>query len=78
MFYGDKLVLEQQNVEPKKTEYGRKGNTYRAMDGAGWDRLWAWESSFVQDAENCVRVLDAVEQSIASNQCAPCQITPYF
>ena len=50
-----------------------EGNTYRAM----WMELARIVSGHgklpftAQDAKNCVRVLDAVEQSIESDQCAP-------
>ena len=50
-----------------------EGDTYRAM----WMELARIVSGHgklpftAQDAKNCVRVLDAVEQSIESDQCAP-------
>ena len=70
--YGDKLVLEHKNGGTEELNTA-EGNTYRAM----WMELARIVSGHgklpftAQDAKNCVRVLDAVEQSIESDQCAP-------
>jgi len=70
--YGDKLVLEHKNDGTEELNTA-EGDTYRAM----WMELARIVSGHgklpftAQDAKNCVRVLDAVEQSIESDQCAP-------
>ena len=72
MFTGDKLVLEHKNGGTEELNTA-EGDTYRAM----WMELARIVSGHgklpftAQDAKNCVRVLDAVEQSIESDQCAP-------
>lgn len=70
--YGDKLVLEHKGGETEEVNVA-EGDSYRAM----WEdlaRIIAKKETLPftsQDAKDCVRVLDAVEQSIESGQCAP-------
>lgn len=70
--YGEKLVLEHKSGEIEEINLA-EGDAYRAM----WEdlaRIIANKEKLPftsQDAKDCVRVLDAVEQSIESDQCAP-------